>query len=75
MTFSDLLIQARQAKGLSIAETARRAGTSRAAITAYETGRRAPSADTLERVLAALDHELTATPVTHHPNPHNQEEQ
>lgn len=39
-------------------ELAERAGTSQAAISAYESGRRSPSVDTLSRILAAAGAEL-----------------
>lgn len=45
--------RAREVAGLSKRELARRAGTSPAAIVAYESGRRDPSIRTLQRILAA----------------------
>lgn len=48
---------------MSVAELARRAGTSRPTVSAYEHGRVSPSLDTLERLLAATGNELTVTPV------------
>jgi transcriptional regulator with XRE-family HTH domain len=46
------------------AELARRAGTSQATISAYEHGRKAPSVDTLGRLLAATGVRLTAVPAS-----------
>lgn len=53
----NLIRLARQQKGLSQREIARRARTSQAAIAAYETGRRSPSLETLSRIIrgAGLD--------------------
>jgi transcriptional regulator with XRE-family HTH domain len=48
-----LVRQAREAAGLSVRELGRRAGTSHAAVLAYEAGRREPRVSTLERLLAA----------------------
>lgn len=50
-----LLRAARLDAGLTQAELARRAGTSRSRLSAYECGRVAPTADTLERILTAAD--------------------
>ncbi len=57
-----LAARARQASGLSQGEVARRAGTSRPTLSAYEHGQRNPTLDTLERVLAANGQELIAVP-------------
>lgn len=57
-----LAAQARRASGLSQAEVARRAGTSRPTLSAYEGGSRNPTLDTLERVLAANGQHLVAVP-------------
>lgn len=56
-------MRARRRAGLSQLEVARRAGTSRPTLSAYEHGRKAPTADTLERLLAAAGEELWAQPV------------
>ncbi len=48
--------------GVSVAELARRAETSRAAIHAYETGARDPSVSTAERILACLGHKIEVVP-------------
>lgn len=50
---------------MSVAELARRAGTSRPTVSAYEHGRVSPTLDTLERLLAATGNQLTVTPMTH----------
>ena len=57
-----LVAQARRASGLSQAEVARRAGTSRPTLSAYERGSRNPTLDTLERVLAANGRHLVSVP-------------
>ena len=49
---------------MSIAELARRAGTSRPTVSAYEHGRVSPTIDTLERLLAATGNQLTIAPTT-----------
>lgn len=48
-----ILRRAREAAGLSLRQLARRAGTSHAAVVAYETGARQPRVDTFQRLLAA----------------------
>lgn len=63
MAGSDLITRARRAAGLSQAELARRAGTSRTTLSAYEHRRKSPSLDTLDRLLAAAGYELAAHPV------------
>jgi transcriptional regulator with XRE-family HTH domain len=57
------MTQARVRAGLSQLELARRAGTSRPTLSAYERGRKAPTADTLERLLAATGFRLDAQPI------------
>lgn len=52
------LRETRLRAGLSQAALAARAGTSQAAISAYESGRKAPSVQTLSRLLAAMGHRL-----------------
>lgn len=52
----------RRAAGLSQDEQARRAATSRTAVSAYEHGRKSPSLDTVERLLAGAGYELEARP-------------
>ncbi|MGH8999278.1 MAG: helix-turn-helix domain-containing protein [Acidimicrobiia bacterium] len=67
--FSRHLIRiARRRSGLTQEELARRAATSQAAISAYESGRRSPSVATLSRILEAAGFELRmrlAAPDTH----------
>lgn len=53
-----ILQEARRRAGLSRAELAERAGTSRAAVTRYETARTEPSIATLDRLVAACGLEL-----------------
>lgn len=53
MNAAQLLRSARRRAGLSTRELARRAGTSHATVSAYETGRKSPSIDTLDRLLRA----------------------
>lgn len=54
---------AREQAGLSVAELARKAGTSRAAISQIEKGEREPSVATLTRLLGACGHRLVAIPL------------
>lgn len=53
---------ARRAAGLSQAELAERAGTSQPAISAYEAGRKTPSAETFSKLLAASGARLAVRP-------------
>jgi transcriptional regulator with XRE-family HTH domain len=53
---------ARRRAGLTQAELARRTGTSQATISAYESGRKQPSIDTLHRLLAATGARLVIEP-------------
>jgi transcriptional regulator with XRE-family HTH domain len=62
MTGADLLGRVRHAAGLSQDELARRAGTSRTAVSAYEHGHKSPSVDTLDRLVASAGYELDARP-------------
>lgn len=55
-----LVERARRAAGLSQAELARRAGTSRPTLSAYEHGRKSPTLATVVRLLAAAGFELEA---------------
>lgn len=57
-----LISRAREAAGLSKAELAQRAGTSRPTLSAYEHGRVSPTLDTVERILAAAGCRLATTP-------------
>jgi transcriptional regulator with XRE-family HTH domain len=62
MRSARLLERVRRAAGLSQEELARRAGTSRPTLSAYEHGRKSPTLATLERLLAEAGHELSAEP-------------
>src|SRR2546430_2886593 len=62
-TASKLILEARQARGLSQAAFARRAGVSRSTLNAYERGKRQPGADTLARILRAAGFEIRAVPL------------
>jgi len=61
MSGAALLGRARRAAGLSQTELARRAGTSRTAVSAYENGRKSPTLDTAERLLDEAGFDLDAT--------------
>jgi transcriptional regulator with XRE-family HTH domain len=60
---SGILERARRTAGLSQGELARRAGTSRPTLSAYENGRKSPTETTLERLLAAAGFTLTIEPI------------
>ena len=62
MRGAELLVSVRRAAGLSQDELAGRAGTSRTAVSAYEHGRKSPSLDTVDRLVAAAGFDLEATP-------------
>ena len=53
--FSDNLKKAREAKGLSQTELAKRSGLQPSAVSHFETGRRAPSFDNLKRLADTLE--------------------
>lgn len=57
---AEVFRQARQRAGLTQEELARRAGTSRPTVSAYESGRKSPSLATAERLLAAAGARLVA---------------
>ena len=59
MDVPETLRQARQEAGLSQSALAARTRTSQATISAYESGRKHPSVDTLSRLLAATGRRLT----------------
>lgn len=59
MDSGHLLEQAREAAGLSQAALAAAAGTSRPTLSAYEHGRKSPTLETAQRILAAAGFELT----------------
>jgi transcriptional regulator with XRE-family HTH domain len=66
MTAAEVLRIARRRSGLSSRALARRAGTSHATLLAYETRRKVPRVDTLERIVRAAgfvaDVDLARTP-------------
>ena len=62
MSGADMLERARRAAGFSQDDLARRAHTSRTAISAYENGRKSPSLATTERLLGEAGHEIAARP-------------
>jgi transcriptional regulator with XRE-family HTH domain len=64
MSPGTLIQQARTNAGLSQQALAERAGTSQATLSAYERGRKDPSASTLARLLAAAGSKLTTKPKT-----------
>lgn len=59
---AELLEQARVSAGLTQEELARRAGTSRPTLSAYEHGRKSPMIATFARLLSAAGWELSAQP-------------
>jgi transcriptional regulator with XRE-family HTH domain len=61
MGAATLIRTARQRAGLSLRELARCAGTSHTAIAAYESGRKVPNADTLERIVRAAGFSMEVT--------------
>ena len=61
MQLSGLLAAARQDAGLTQSEVARRAGTSRATLSAYEHGHKSPTLQTAARVLAVSGFVLVTT--------------
>jgi transcriptional regulator with XRE-family HTH domain len=58
-----LLTLAREAAGLSKADLAERAHTSRTTLSAYEHGRVSPTLDTADRILTAAGYRLTTTQI------------
>ena len=62
MDMSELLERVRSEAGLSQEELARRAGTSRPTLSAYEHGRKSPTMATAARLLAHAGYELVAQP-------------
>src|SRR6266567_3660554 len=57
-----LLERARASAGLTQDELARRAGTSRTTLSAYENGRKSPTVATFARLLSEAGYELAAQP-------------
>lgn len=62
MDAGDAIKRARLRAGLTQHALAARAGTSQATISAYESGRKQPSLETLDRILAATGSRLTVVP-------------
>jgi transcriptional regulator with XRE-family HTH domain len=62
MRTADLLLRARRAAGLNQDELARRAGTSRPTLSAYEHARKSPTLETASRLLAEAGFELDLRP-------------
>lgn len=62
MDSREVLVQAREAAGLSQAELAHRARTSRTALSAYERGRKSPTLQTAARIVTAAGFDLTLSP-------------
>jgi transcriptional regulator with XRE-family HTH domain len=62
MGTAELLLQARRAAGLNQDELARRAGTSRPTVSAYEHGRKSPTLETAARLLREAGFELAIRP-------------
>jgi transcriptional regulator with XRE-family HTH domain len=62
MSAATALREARGRAGLTQAVLAARTGTSQAAISAYESGRKDPSVETFSRLLAATGSQLTVVP-------------
>jgi transcriptional regulator with XRE-family HTH domain len=62
MDLEAALRQARTRAGLTQAELAELADTSQATVSAYESGRKRPSVDTLERLLSAAGARLVVEP-------------
>jgi transcriptional regulator with XRE-family HTH domain len=63
MDVDRIIREARVRAGLTQTALAARAGTSQATISAYESGRKEPSVQTLSRLLAATGSRLVAQPV------------
>lgn len=62
MSTADMLLRARRAAGLNQDELARRAGTSRPTLSAYEHGRKSPTLETAARLLGEAGFELDIRP-------------
>jgi transcriptional regulator with XRE-family HTH domain len=62
MDAGDAIRRARLRAGLTQHALAARAGTSQATISAYESGRKQPSLETLDRILAATGSRLAVVP-------------
>ena len=64
MEVADAIRRARLEAGLTQSALAERCGTSQATLSAYERGRKVPSADTLSRILAAAGFRLATEPAS-----------
>jgi transcriptional regulator with XRE-family HTH domain len=64
MEVGALIREARREAGLTQAELAARSGTSQATLSAYERGRKDPSASTAARILAAAGSRLARVPAS-----------
>jgi transcriptional regulator with XRE-family HTH domain len=62
MNAAELLEQVRASSGLTQEELARRAGTSRPTLSAYENGRKSPTVATFSRILSEAGWDLAAQP-------------
>lgn len=60
---AEAFARARHRAGLTQAELGRRAGVAQSVVSAYENGRRRPSVDVLERLIAATGAQLSLTDV------------
>lgn len=69
MDVPSVLRDARRRSGLTQADLGAATGTSQATISAYERGRKTPSLDTLERLLAATGARLQVAPAPTAPPP------
>jgi len=67
---AEMITEARRRAGLSQAELARRSGTARPIVNAYERGRREPSVAAAERLLQAAGYRLVVSPALRRPDPH-----
>ena len=61
MEVAKTLAEARRRAGLTQSQLARRAGTSQATVSAYESGRKVPSIETFARLLAATGSQLSCS--------------
>jgi len=64
MDVADTIRAARLDAGLTQTQLAERCGTSQATLSAYEHGRKTPSAETLSRILAAVGVRLATEPAS-----------
>lgn len=62
MTAAQAIKEARRGAGLTQRRLAARSGTSQATLSAYESGKKQPSSETLRRILAAAGRRLALEP-------------